>query len=136
MANSVYDKARDSFLSANINMVTDDIRVMLVDSALYTPNTSTHQTLSDVPVGARVASSASGLTGKSVTNGIFDANDHVISSVSGAQFEYLIIYKHTGVDVTSPLIAIIDTSVGLPYTPTGGNVTIVWDNTANKIFKL
>jgi hypothetical protein len=30
----------------------------------------------------------------------------------------------------------IDAATGLPLTPNGGDVTIQWDNGANKIFKL
>ena len=34
------------------------------------------------------------------------------------------------------VIAFIDTATGLPVTPNGGDITITWDNGANKIFKL
>jgi hypothetical protein len=33
-------------------------------------------------------------------------------------------------------IVVIDTATGLPFTPTGGDVSIVWDNGTNRIFKL
>ncbi|GAI46620.1 unnamed protein product, partial [marine sediment metagenome] len=47
------------------------------------------------------------------------------------------IFKDDGVDdVSSPLIALIDTATGLPVTPNDGDITIAWDNGANKIFKL
>ena len=48
----------------------------------------------------------------------------------------LILYQHTGTDATARLIAYIDTATGLPVTPNGGDITIVWDDGPNKIFKL
>jgi hypothetical protein len=44
--------------------------------------------------------------------------DGVLASVSGDQSEALIIYKDTGAEGTSPLIAYIDTVTGLPVNPT------------------
>jgi hypothetical protein len=39
----------------------------------------------------------------------------------------LIIYRHTGTEATSHLIAFFDTGVtGLPVTPNGGNITVAW----------
>ena len=48
----------------------------------------------------------------------------------------MLIYKDTGDNATSPLIALIDSATGLPITPNGGDIIVVWDNGANKIFKL
>ena len=62
-----------------------------------------------------------------------------LEDVTGDPCEALIIYKHTGTDATSRLIAYIDTVTGpaaLSVTPNGGDITIVFDNGANKIFKL
>ena len=91
--------------------------------------------MADVPAGARVATSGAMTCTSSA--GVADASDVTLSSVSGDQSEALVIYKHTGVESTSTLIAYMDTvSAGLPVTPNGGDITIVWDDGANKIFKL
>lgn len=135
MANALYDKGRQAFLEGDIDWINDDIRVILIDTADYTVNLSTHDFLDDVPSVARVAVSSS-LTGKTATDGVADANDVTFSSVTGDTSEALIIYKHTGTESTSNLIAYIDTATGLPVTPNGGDINIVWDNGANKIFKL
>ncbi|MEM0374078.1 MAG: hypothetical protein QXO96_05965 [Sulfolobales archaeon] len=135
MANALYDKGRQAFLEGDIDWINDDIRVILIDTADYTVNLSTHDFLDDVPSVARVAVSSS-LTGKTATDGVADANDVTFSSVTGDASEALIIYKHTGTESTSNLIAYIDTATGLPVTPNGGDINIVWDNGANKIFKL
>ena len=135
MANGIYAKAFEAFLSAGINLVSDDIRVMAVDSTSYTPNLTSHQYKSSVPSGAIIATSGA-LTTKSVTAGVFDADDVTLSSVTGAQFEFLIFFKNTGSDSTAALIYCMDTATGLPATPGGGNITLTWSNGADKIFSL
>ena len=135
MANALYDKGREAFLNGGINWLSDDIRVILVDAADYTVSLATHQNLLDIPVPSRVAVS-SALTSKSSTNGVADAGDVTFPLVTGDRSEALIIYKHTGTESTSTLIAYIDTATGLPVTPNGGDITVQWDNGANKLFKL
>jgi len=135
MANSLYTKAKQGLIDGSIDLDTDDIRVVLVDGADYTPNLATDDNLDDIPSGARVAVSGA-LQSKTVADGVFDAADITISAVSGDQFEYLVLYKHTGTESTSRLILLIDSATGLPCTPNGSDITIQWDSGANKIFKL
>lgn len=135
MANTLYDKAREGFLTGSFNWSTDTIKVCLVDTNAYTPNFTTHQFLSDISGSAIIAAGVT-LTGKSVTGGAADANNVTFTAVSGAQSEALIIYKDTGSSATSPLIAYIDSATGLPITPNGGDIIVQWDDGANKIFKL
>lgn len=135
MANALYDKGREGFLDGSIDWDTDDIRVILIDTDDYSVNIATHDNLDDIPTAARVATSGA-LTGKTVTDGVADADDVVFCSVSGDQSEALVIYQHTGTESTSRLIAYIDTATGLPVTPNGGDITVQWDNGSNKIFKL
>lgn len=136
MANALYSLARQSFISQSpsIDMDTDDIKVSLVRSSAYTPNLTTDQFLSSVPT--RVADSGN-LSAKTVTLGVFDAADVTFTAVAaGLAAQYIVIWKDTGVAATSPLIALIDTGTGLPVTPNGGDITIVWDGGANKIFRI
>lgn len=134
MANALYSKAKEKFLSGALNMGSDTIKIVLVDTADYTYSAA-HEFLSSVAEAARVKTSDA-LTGKSVTNGVFDADDVTLATVTGDVSEALIIFKDTGDAATSPLIAYIDTATGLPITPNGGNIIIQWDNGANKIFAL
>lgn len=137
MANQLYTPFVNSYLTQGANQVdldADDIRVILVDLADYTLDITNHDFLDDVPAAARVAVVA--LTGESVAGRVFDANDAVFASVTGDPSEALIIYKHTGTESTSRLIAYIDTATGLPVTPNGADITVQWDNGANKIFTL
>jgi len=135
MASALYDKARKAFADGDIDLLNDDIRCILVDTADYTVDLANHDFLDDVPAGARVSTSGA-MSGKSTDAGVFDADDVTLSSVSGDEAEAIIIYKHTGVEGTSILIAYIDSGTGLPITPNGGNIIIQWDSGANKIFKL
>lgn len=134
MANQLYNKAREGFLSGDIDWDAGDIRAVLVDSGQYTFS-ATHQFLSSIAVGARIATS-SALTGKTVTDGVADAADVVLPAVTGVSVEAIVIYQNTGSASTSRLIAYIDTATGLPVTPNGGDITVVWDNGANRIFKI
>ena len=134
MADGMYAKGREKFLTGAINVASDTIKVVLVDAADYTVNLGSHTALSDIPGAARVATAT--LASKTTTDGIFDAADTVLSGVSGDVSEALVIYKHSGVEATSYLICYIDSYTGLPATPNAGDITIVWPSGANKIFKL
>lgn len=135
MANTLYDFARQRFLEAQINWMTDIVKVILVDTGAYTPQTAVHQYLADIPISARIAGPVT-LTSKSTAGGAADAADCTFTSVSGASIEAIVIYSDSGTEATSPLIAFIDTATGLPITPNGGDIIVTWDNGANKIFKV
>jgi hypothetical protein len=135
MANALYDFGRNGYLSGVLNWLTDDVRAILIDTALYTVDLATDHYLAAVPSGARISVSLS-LTTKTAVAGVADADDVAFTAVSGATVEAIVLYKHTGSDATANLIAYIDTSTGLPFLPSGGNVAIQWDNGANRIFKL
>ncbi|USV40908.1 hypothetical protein [Xanthomonas phage BUDD] len=135
MANSLYAKARQRFLEGAINWNTDTIRALLVDSGTYTVNLATHEFVTSIPAGARVAGPIT-LTAKTTTDGAADAADAVFPTVSGASIEAVVLYKDTGTEATSPLIAYIDIASGLPVTPNSGDINVVWDNGSNKIFRL
>jgi predicted naringenin-chalcone synthase len=131
----MYAKGLEGFLDGSIDWDTDDIRVILIDTADYTVDLAAHDYLNDIPSAARVAVSAA-LTGKTVANGVADAADVTFSAVTGDSCEAIVLYKHTGTESTSRLIAYLDSATGLPCTPNGGDITITWDNGSNKIFKL
>ena len=135
MANTLYDFARQRFLEAQINWMTDTVKVLLVDTGAYTPQTAIHQYLSDISGSARIAGPVT-LTSKTTTGGAADAADVTFTSVTGPSIEAIVIYIDTGTESTSPLVAFIDTATGLPITPNGGDIIVTWDNGVNKIFKV
>lgn len=135
MANALYDTGRSAFALGDIDWVADNIKAVLVDTNDYTVDIATHDFLADIPAGARVATSGN-LSGKTVTAGACYAAPWAFTAVTGDQSEALVIYKDSGAEGTSQLIAYIDTVSGLPVTPNGTNITITPDTGANKIFRL
>lgn len=135
MANALYGKGRQKFLEGTISWSADNIKAVLVDAADYTVAIDTHEFLSDIPSGGRVATSGNMGT-KTTTLGVADAADFTFSAVTGDPSEIIVFYKDTGSAATSPLIAYIDTATGMPVTPNGGDINIQIDNGSNKLFKL
>jgi hypothetical protein len=125
MANALYPKTKAQMLQGAINLLTADVRLILVDLGAYTYDAG-HAFLSDVPSGARTAVSSS-LTGKSIdeATSAFKSDEKTFSSVSGAESEALIGYIHTGTAATSRLVWFQDTGVtGLPVTPDGRDIKV------------
>lgn len=121
MANTLFDKARQRFLEAQINWLTDTIKILLVSTSAYTVNASTHEFLSDISGSARIAGPVT-LTGKSTAGGAADGADVTFTAVTGGAIGSIVIYSDTGTEATSPLIAYLDTATGLPITPNGGDI--------------
>lgn len=122
MASALYTSFKALLLNADIDLAADDIRAIIVDTADYTFSAA-HDFLDDVAAGSRVAVS-SALGSKTTTGGVFDAADVTFNAVTGDSVEAIVLYKHTGSDATSDLIAYID---GVSVTPNGGNITIQWN---------
>ena len=114
MANTLYDYCRQRFLESQINWMTDTIKVFLVSTSAYTPQTAVHQYLSDISGSARIAGPVT-LTAKATTGGAADGADCTFTAVSGATINAIVICKDTGTEATSPLIAYIDTATGLVH---------------------
>jgi hypothetical protein len=136
MANFIYKKAKESFLKGEINLYSNTIKVLILNNS-YTPNVDTHQFVSDITFSS-IEDRSAGLTNKSVTAGIFDADDVTISDYSGNSFSALAIYVDSGSDSTSRLVAYLDTSTGLPFSSANveAPITIVWSNDSTKIISI
>jgi hypothetical protein len=134
MANALYGLGKQKMLSGSINFSADTIKAALVTTA-YTPNLATDEFYSTI--SANVVGTPQTLGTKTVTLGVFDAADVTFSAVAGGSTCLgVVLYKDTGVAGTSPLIALIDTITGFPLATNGGDIQIVWDNGAYKIFSL
>lgn len=142
MANALFGPGREGFLAGEIDWDTAVIKVALVRA--YTFN-SAHKFVSDVTTAAGVLHVTSGaLTTKTVTNGTADAADVVFTAVaSNVSNHSILIFQSSavtgGADVAATaqrIIGWIDTGTNLPIVPNGGDVTLAWDNGANKIFTL
>lgn len=111
-----------------LNLTTATLAVFLVTSG-YTPNLDTHQSLEDVPVGARLISTdlENVVLGE---DGTINSDDVNISTYTGAAVGVLW-YVRGADDANSPLLWFDDESPGLssiPVSPANGVTLIV--NTA------
>jgi hypothetical protein len=124
MANVLYLKGKAHILglATKVDLVADNIKVLLIDTADETFN-SADEFHSDV-TGAGIVATSGNLAGKTVTSGVFDANDITITAVTGDPVEAVILYKDTGSSATSPLIAWFDVAT---FTPNGSDVTVTFN---------
>ena len=111
------------------------IMTALIDNADYTVNLTTHDAWDDVAAGAREEISGAMTLVDGADDGIVDASDVTFTGTTGDACESIIVYKDSGVESTSWLLFYWDTASGLPVT-LGGDVTVAWDNGANKIAKI
>lgn len=141
MASFVYDEGRRAAFGgvpthSAIDLNDDALGVYFVDEGTDTPNQTSDQddadrtgqnpTFANAPnlgsAGSRVTISSNVL--------VFDAADLVFTG-SGAltgvtSVESIDMWKDSGTSATSPMFANFDDYTGLPLTPAGVDVTIVW----------
>ncbi len=128
MANALFDSGRDGFLNGEFNWSTDLFKVILLSNQ-YTVDLINHSTTANV--GGTVAISGV-MTTITPGKGVADADDLTIAGVAGTTITQYIIFH----DTSKKLIAYFDTSSNLPVVPNGGNITLQWSNTSDRIFKL
>jgi hypothetical protein len=121
VASQLYPKGAAHLLglATKADLVADNIKILFYSSAFN----SGHEFVSDLTGGSIIARSGN-LAGKTVTGGVFDANDLTVTAVSGSAFTHVILYKDSGSDATSPLIAIFDVA---SFTPNGGDINVVFN---------
>jgi hypothetical protein len=126
MANDLFDNGAETILNGDVHFDTDTIRVTLLDGADDTPNLSTDDFYDDIAAGARVATA--NLASVTTTDGVLDAADTVLSSVTGDQSEFILLdHDAGGAESADPLLVLFDTATGLPVTPNGADITIQWN---------
>lgn len=142
MANALFDPGREGFLAGEIDWDTAVIKIALVRAYTFS---AAHKFVSDVTTASGVLHVTSAALGtKTVTSGVADAADVTFTAVTAnASAHSVLVFQSSAVtgggDVAASaqrVIAWIDTGTNLPVTPNGGDITVAWDNGANKIFKL
>jgi hypothetical protein len=132
MASSQYTKGLQKIINGNVSLLSDDLKLVLVDvNTGYTADLDVHEFLSDVSSSWRISTSAN-LASKTVTidtapspdQVMFDCADGTFTSVSGTSTEAVVLFKDTGVEGTSPLIAYFD-GASVALTPNGNDVNYV-----------
>jgi hypothetical protein len=142
MANALTNPGRAAFLTASMGWLAGSVPGTWVPYIIGSwVRTDDAVFLSDIPFAAGAVWRARGtyLVSKTVASGIADAADTLVAGVGSAGSAtavYVVLVNETNASNTSLLGAIIDTASGLPFLPNGGDVNIVWDDGANKIFKL
>ena len=111
------------------------IRTSLIDTADYTVNLSTHFTMTDVAVVSREEESGNMTLVDAADDGIVDASDVTFTATAGDPCEAILVWQFVTNDAGSTPLFWWDSATGLPVT-LGGDVTVVWDNGANKIAKI
>jgi hypothetical protein len=140
MANTVFNTAREGFLSGEIDWDTAVIKAALVRG--YTVAAS-HKFVSDVTGASGVlAATSAALTSKTVTSGTADAADVTFTApaANGSNHSILVFQSSAvtgGADVAATaqrVICWLDTGTLLPITLNGGDVTVAWN--ASGIFTI
>jgi hypothetical protein len=137
MANAGFTAYRNLVWTAGPDINAGTIKAMFVDHANDIPVVATDDFINDIATGAaRVPALAScpTLGTKTFVGGVFDAADTVFSALTGNQAESMILFRDTGVESTSNLLLYWDTASGLPITPNGANVTVVWSSSGIATF--
>jgi hypothetical protein len=126
MASIWYPAGIDALMEGSVALLTDTIKVVLVDTGAYT-YVNTHDFLDDVPAGARIATGTLASKTSTFSSNVwtFDAADTTLSAVTGAESEIVIIYKDTGVESTSRLLLKLD--LASPVTPNGGDIVLQYN---------
>lgn len=135
MSNAIYPEGREAFGNAQIAWLTDDIRLVIMDSTYVYG--AAHQFHSDL---TGILATSANFAGKTNVGGVMDADNVTLSAVPiGDTIETIAIYKWTGVSGTSPLICFFDrnaASVLISVDTDNGDVLVRWSNGATKIFRL
>lgn len=139
MANVLFHPARAGFLTASMGWLAGSVPATWVpyiigswafdQSAVF---------LSDIPAAVWRARGTY-LTSKTVASGIADAADTLVAAVGSAGSATavaVIAVNETGASQTSLLGFYVDVATGIPFLPNGADVNLVFDDGANKIFKL
>lgn len=118
MASQLFPKGAGHMLAGDVDHDADTIKILFYSGSI----TTTWEFVSDL-TGASIIARSGALSGKTTTNGVFDANNLTVTAVSGSAFTHVIAYKDTGSDATSILLAVFDVT---SFTPTGADVNVVF----------
>jgi hypothetical protein len=125
MANAFYPSFLSSLLTADIDPIADNIKMVLVDSGYA--YSSAHDNLDDVGAGARIATSGN-LATKTSTDGYFDSDLVTFPDAPGGDtIAGIVMYKDSGSEATSKLMVFYDTnaaSAAISVATDGGDVTL------------
>lgn len=127
-----YPKGSEKVLGGQVNLMADTINVALLPSS-YAPDPS-HEFLADL---GELIGPVLTLTGKSVTGGVFDADDADFGTLAaGKTVGSAVVFKNGGTPATSPVLMHVTDIVGMPIGTNGAGLLLQWSNGAAKIVSL
>lgn len=142
MANQLYEKAREGFLTGALNWSSggDTFKAALVTAAYSSPDFAGATDFTAEVGGAAIPVLDGGEATLTVgTDGLGTAcvpsGSTTFTSVTGDEIVCVVIYE----DSSKQPIAYIDTGLNLPVLPNGGDITVYWNNDnlpTGAIFKL
>lgn len=129
MRTGIYASAKGAILGQTLSLLDANVYVLPVNSN-YSPDYTTHVTLTDVPGSARVVGGVP-LNGKSLvqagTGYKFDADDAVFTSIANpSTVSGILLYLKGSDDAHSKLIGYFDYFPGMPFVVVTGTVTFHW----------
>lgn len=140
MANAHFTAAAEGFISGAIDLDTAVIKAAFVRGYTFD---ATDVFVSDVVATGTLNGTSAALANKTVTGGVFDADDTTITTTASASNHGLLLFQSSavtgGADVAQSsqrLIAYYDTGTGLPAQPGTGDTPVSWSAGANKILKV
>lgn len=141
MTNAAFATACEGFIDGSIDLDTATIKAAFVRGYTFV---SSHRFMSDVTgAGGTLNGTSAALSGKSVTNGVFDAAATSATTTASAVNHGVLLFQSSAVgggsDVAASaqrVIAYLDSGTGLPIQPGTGTTNITWDTGASKIFKV
>lgn len=135
MASFLYAVAEKGFLDADIDILTDTIKVRAVSDSDYTASEA-HTAMTSVTAYSGTTDPTIS-SGKTTTAGVFDADNIAAAWSSVSQdasklINALVVYKFVTDDAGSTPIAYIDLSTS--FTPNGGDINLNFN--ASGIFSI
>jgi hypothetical protein len=128
MANAMYPLGLKAILDGDVDLLTDNIKVVLLDAG-YTYSAA-HDFLDDI-AGAAVVATSGNLASKTTTAGVFDAADVTFVALTGDDVVAYVVYKDTGSSATSQLLCYVDTAAdtsAILVEPDGTDFTLRWNS--------
>lgn len=140
MANAYFTPATEGFIDGTIDLDTAVIKAAFVRGYTFS---AAHKFVSEVVATGTMNGTPATLTNKTVTGGVFDADDVTITTTANATNHGILLFQASavtgGADVANTAqrcIAYYDTGTGLPIQPGTGDTPIEWSSGSSKILKV
>lgn len=128
MASLIYTAGKTALMKGEINLETSANMYAALVKNTYTESPSHSFASINTHIAGTSNSAFVQLTGCTVSNGTFDADDPTFASVaSGSTVEGLLIYHDTGVVKTLIAYIMPGSSGGFPFSTNGANVVVSLD---------